>query len=588
MAGVVEFLIKAQDGLTGPLAKITTSSGTAKNALAQLTESNKQLRSMVQGSSVSINDLKNRIEKLKETRDILPAGQERKIRSVNSEINKLNKELQKMQTMNGSKLKTWFKEAFDGLPELVKNPLIAAGAAGVAAFNEGMKQSKEKLDFKLLVGEKAGKQVYDGAKKLKRFFGDGATEGAKTLVNKGVAAEDVSPLLEGIGKVAAGDANKFSNLIGAFGQLSKEGKLTESTLSNMVDSGFKPLTLISEKYNLSATEMQKLLEEGRIDIGLVKEALQTATSEGGIFANTLKEIDASPTGLWNRLTTGVSELSGKIGGLFMPVITPVFELMNWGLDLAIKGFDGLQKLIEENSGVVATLASVVGGAGIAWAFYQTWVRAAWLWQMRDLAVTSILTTLKGAQATVIGGLTVAWKGLTAAMMANPIGAILTGVVAVIGGIVLLAEKFEWARKIVYGVWEVMKAVVGNISTFFSNLFDGGDRKYIGIDVAYKKGADEASAEFANKKHGLDAETEREKLLKQYLVSQTENKTTDTNTQNNINAVSGGGSKNIEIKIGKVTGVETIRVSGGDSQKIITNIEEVIEQVMVRVLASAAR
>jgi flagellar basal body-associated protein FliL len=585
MASVVEFLIKMQDGLTSPLAKITQTSGNAKTALGRLTDSNKQLQSMVGKSSVSVNDLTNRIAKLKELRDMLPAGAEQKIRNYNSEINRLTASIQKMQTMNGSQMKVWMKDAFDGLPQLARNPLVAVGVAVAHSINEGMKQSKEQLDFKLLVGSDAAEDIYGGVKKMKRFYGEEAGAGAKKLVQSGTSAEQVSPMLENIGKVASGDVGKFSGLVAAFGQVQKEGALTESTLAAMNDNGFKPLTLLQKTFGKDTAHWQKELANGHITINELNKALQDATDKGGIFANTLAEIEASPTGLWNRLTTGVSELSGVVGSLLLPVLTPVFQVLNFGLDLAIGGFNGLKQLIVDNSDALGILGGIIGGVSIAWMVYQGWVRLAWMWQMKDLIGTYLLTTAKGAQTVVIGGLTTAWVGLTTAMAANPIGAILIAIVAVVGGIILMATKFEWARKIVYGVWEVIKAIGENIATFFENLFGGGNKKYVAIDVAYKKGEDDASAEFAAKKQGLADDPVKELLDYQTKQDKTNNQTT-ANASEGINAVSGGGAKNITISIGKMVEKLEIRIVGG-TQQVAQEMEQMIEEVMVRAIASAS-
>lgn len=573
-----------QDGLTAPLAKITQTSGIAKSALGRLTESNKELRSMSDQSGKSVNELKSRIAKLQEYRDILPPSAESKIRGINSEINQLNKHLQKMQTMNGSKVKVWFKDAFDSLPQFARNPLVAIGVAAGSAINEGMKRSKEKLDFKLLLGENAGAEVYSGAKKMKRFYGDDAMVAGKKLAQAGVNSGDVSPMLERIGKIASGDAGKFNALTEAFAGVKKEGKLTEATLVTMAANGFKPLTILQQRFGQDMSYWQKQLADGEIDVDMVTKAFMDAADKGGIFANTLKEIDGSPTGLWNRLTTGVKDVAGIIGDLLMPVITPVMQLMNYGLDKAIAGFSWLQKLIEDNQDTLSVFGSIVLGAAGGWAVYQGWVRLAWMWQMRDLVATALLTTLKGAQASVISGLIVAWNGLTAAMMANPIGAIIAGVVAVIGGIVLLATKFEWARKIVYGVWEVFKAVAKNIATFFQNLFGGGNKKYLAIDVAYKKGADEASAEFAAKKQGLGTKTEEEKLLEKYLKTNETPGNKDAKTEAGINAVSGGGAKSYTINIGKVIERYETRIMG-NSNDVMNDFEIKVEEAIVRIFGS---
>ncbi|MBA3899734.1 MAG: hypothetical protein H0X62_05905, partial [Bacteroidetes bacterium] len=72
MSGIVEFIIKMQDELTPSLTNVSKHSLTANNNLSKLTESNKQLKTMVGHAGRSVTDLKSRIAQLKEFRNILP------------------------------------------------------------------------------------------------------------------------------------------------------------------------------------------------------------------------------------------------------------------------------------------------------------------------------------------------------------------------------------------------------------------------------------------------------------------------------------------------------------------------------------
>ena len=59
---------------------------------------------------ISVHTLQQKIALLKAERDLLPIGSLSAIRKYNSEINKLEHSVSKLQTLNGSKLKTWFSE----------------------------------------------------------------------------------------------------------------------------------------------------------------------------------------------------------------------------------------------------------------------------------------------------------------------------------------------------------------------------------------------------------------------------------------------------------------------------------------------
>lgn len=575
MAGVIEFLIKMQDGLSNPLAKITQNSGAAKTALGTLTNTTTT-------TGYSVNNLKERITKLKEMRDILPPSAEKKIRSINTEITQLTKSLKNLETINGSKMKTWAKDAFGSLPAFLINPLVLAGAGLGAALNQGLQQSREKLDFKLLLGDNAGEEMYAGIRQLQPVLGNSVQAVAKDLLGVGIATDKVKPLIEQLGAVARGDEAKFGALAGAFKEIQKEGKLTENTLSVLNNAGFKPLTHISEKYNISMDDLRDKLAKGEIDINLVSEALQKATGKGGEFEGVLSKLGKEPSVVFAKLKQQVFDLAAVFGeAVLLPVLSKTVEL-----------FEGAVKWGKENADTLYIIGGALLSGVVAYKAYQTWQELSWLWTMRSVVAEALAAKAKGVLIGATTILTVATQALNAVFLASPIGWIVGGMMVIGGAVVWAWNKFEGFRKIVFGVWESVKTIFSSIGKFFGKLFGMDVGEYESVGEAWGKGVARGAESFqaskakkdANEKHFggalenvlIDAKTDGKSELK------------DTNTQNNINAVSGGGSKNIEIKIGKVTGVETIRVSGGDSQKIITNIEEVIEQVMVRVLASAAR
>jgi hypothetical protein len=602
MAGVVEFLIKMQDGLTSPLAKITQTSGSAKSALGKLTDSNKQLKSMVGESGKSVNELNARIAKLKEYRDILPPSAETKIRAINSEINQLNKSLNNLQTMNGSKVKVWFKEAFDGIPAIVKNP-VALAAAGVGlAFNEGMKQSREKLDFKLLLGETGGNEMYGELQKLKPFLGDSVKTVAKDLLDVGIASDKVRPLMAQLGAAARGDEGKFSSLAGAFKEMQKEGKLTEGALAAMNDAGFKPLTHISEKYGVKMSVLQQKLADGKINIDMVNEALSDATGKGGEFEGVLSKLGKEPSVMLSVLSGRVGELAGSFGTALMPAATVVFDVLNTGFDYLGVAVDYTASLFEklfvwgkENEDMLWALAAAVGGGVLAYKAYQGVQVLSYMWMMRDTIATSALATAKGVLATVTGGLTVATGALNAVFLASPIGWIVGGIGLLVGGIVLAWNKVEGFRKVVYGMWESVKSIFSNIGKFFGKLFgyDMGD--YESVGAAWGKGMAKGADSFKKSQEEKKSKSATEAhfgsplanaLMPSKFTDGKSEKGGSSAAQAGLNAVSGGGVKNITITVGKMVEHLEVKIIGG-TQQMAQEVQRAAEEALVRALASAS-
>lgn len=84
--------------------------------------------------------------------------------------------------------------------------------------------------------------------------------------------------------------------------------------------------------------------------------------------------------------------------------------------------------------------------------------------------TGILGVKQKATALASAGLRTAMIGVNIAMAANPIGLIVMALAAVVGGLVLAYNKFEWFRNGVNTVWDGIKSIFSIGATFVTNLF----------------------------------------------------------------------------------------------------------------------
>lgn len=160
MANILEYVLSLKENLTTNLQKIGVNSDSALNKFAKLEKQSKETSNLMKDFGGSVGALRAKLNHLREERDWIPQKNINAIRVYNSEIKKLEKNINKLETINGSKLKTWGKEAFNAIPgaNLITNPLVLAGTAIAAttksalSFDEGMAKvnttaqlSKEKL-----------------------------------------------------------------------------------------------------------------------------------------------------------------------------------------------------------------------------------------------------------------------------------------------------------------------------------------------------------------------------------------------------------------------------------------------------------
>lgn len=647
MAGIVEYIISLQDRLSIPLGKLSKNSALTKGQLDKLTESNKKLRSMVQPTSMSISDMTKRVAKLKEQRDLLPSNSVSQIRKVNKEINSLNGKIKKLETINGGKIKTAFKSAFDQIPAIFKNPIVAVGAGMAASLNAGMKASRDKLDFKILAGNDIGTKLFGDLKgsKIKSIMGDAVTEAGKGMLASGISADSILPTLNKLADVSGGSGDKLMGLSQAFGKLNKEGKLTESVLSEMEANGFRPLDIMSRATGKSMAKLMKEMEDGKISIKDIEGALDSATAPGGQFYDVINRIANEPTGKWDILKNKISGFAEKVGEKMMPLVDFVLNGLNIGFEWLMKlagwvsdKFRDLADFVERNAEWFATLGIAVMAGVTAFQLYNLWQKAVWLWTMKDMVATALMTTIKGAATLVTGGLTGAVAALNAAFWANPVGIVIGLIVGLIAAVILAWENFEGFRKSLFSLWEVFKTVMNNIADLFADVFGpiidvfesikSGDffsagkalfklnpismaARAIdsmtngtitkGVGEAWDRGQQMGADSFAESQKNGGLLGELKTMAKKFMGGGSPvednglgtllpdltkpDKDKGLGASDSINAVSGGGAKNITVTVGKMIETLSISVSGG-TREAGREIERIVEESMVRALASA--
>ena len=145
--------------------------------------------------------------------------------------------------------------------------------------------------------------------------------------------------MKAIGDVAAGDKEKFKSLTLAFGQVSSAGKLTGQDLLQMINAGFNPLQVISEKTGKSMSELKDEMAKGNISARDVAEAFAIATGEGGKFNNMMDKQSQTLEGLKSTLGDEFQLVLKKIGDALL-------SKAKWFTQLAISIVKGISGMID--------------------------------------------------------------------------------------------------------------------------------------------------------------------------------------------------------------------------------------------------
>lgn len=637
---IVEFIIQLKDGASHPLGKISKNALGSKFALDDLTKANEKLKGVTDKTGNSIGSVREKIQKLKEMKELLPVTAVTQIQQVNGEIDKLEKGLDKIE---GKKM-----ENSGGLKNLFKGlavPAVALGGSIVASINEGMKQSRSKLDFDLLFGQQEGQLLYNSFDKMKGILGEGIFDLGKDLsesMNVGQIINTVTRL----GDVSMGNQAKLSGLATAFGQINKDGKLTEATLTALEQNGFKPLVAISETTGESLSKVRSRFAAGKISALEMDKVLKSVTDQGGRYFGIMSEIAADPSQMWKDLVTEVSGLAAWIGGKLIPVAQEFMGFLKTGfsqvktpLSQFISWLGNMYAWLKRNKDLIIPLVGVIG-TFITTIYAVIKAKAAWV------AITT--------------GLSASITAMSATIMSIPVfGWILAAIAGVIAAIVYLRSNFEGFGEFFNNLWlnaksgfsifisylkqgfnwwinqhELLALKTKSFAQFIGGLFGNiGKAIKLALDFDFAGAKEALSAKITTsaeleigelkRKHDTETrsyEAERKALLEDMArhplsgiikkklaedgLDASEKATggrrdlksgvaqpTQTDLKNNglkdtVNAISGGGVKNITVTVGTMFQNIEFHIQNGTKQ-IAYELERIAEEAVTRAIASAS-
>ena len=439
MGNVLQFTIKLTDMMSATLKKVAGSGIGVEQAFKNITASQEKMRAAMGQGTESINSLNKKIKELQTTRNLLPDSAEKQIRSINSEVNKLTDKLHKLETMNGSKLKSWAGDAFNQLPfaGLLQNPLVIAGAAATYSVKEAMGVQMNKVKFGTLMGsDKAGDAMY---KQLKDYADvtpyrkDDILKGGETLLNFGVNTQKIMPTMKMLGDISGGSAERLESLSLAFGEVTASGHLTGKEVLQMVNAGFNPLQAMSQRTGKSMETLSGMMREGQITVGMVEDAMKSATGEGGRFHNMMIKLGGTLQGQLSTFMDKVQNTMANLGAALMPMATRALQFLNVALEKTVGFFSGLFGWMEKHKGALIALAASIAAAVVTYWGYYAVVNAA-------ILATKLKMFWDNALIAVEYGLIVVQELLNAAFLASPLGWVMLGVAAIVGTVTLLASR----------------------------------------------------------------------------------------------------------------------------------------------------
>lgn len=263
-------------------------------------------------------------------------------------------------------------------------------------------------------------QVREFAKISPLEFSD-VTAATQMMLGFNIEAEKVPRYLQAIGDVSMGNTQKFNSMTLAFSQMSAAGKLMGQDLNQMINAGFNPLQIMSEKTGKSIATLKDEMSKGAISAEMVQQAFIDATSAGGRFyqmsENASKEINGQLSMMQDAMDSVLNELGEKSEGVIM---------------------DGIQmttSLIENYE----TVGKVLAGLIVTYGTYRTAVMLTTIATSKhtiaEVALTNVRVLARKAQL-----------ALNASMLTNPYVALATVVVGLAATMWALHDSTTEAEK----------------------------------------------------------------------------------------------------------------------------------------------
>lgn len=348
-------------------------------------------------------------------------------------------------------------------------------------------------NFKVMLGseEQAAEKLAEIRKMAAStpFSLDDLTGGTQTLLQFGIAADDTTGVLQRLGDISLGNADKLQTLVRAYGKMSSAQKVTLENVTMMIDAGFNPLNQICTATGESMADLYKRISDGKVSFAELESAVASATSQGGQFYNGMLEASQTFSGRMSTLKDNVSALTGELtSGLF----EALGELVVKVNEATVSFLDDEEKMSQLKD-TLGTLASVVTAAGAAFVAYKGYLALTTAATIAHTTYTAAMTAAHKAAATGATGLKLAQAALNAVLSANPVGLLVSALAALAAGFVTAYHTSETFRNVVDSAFDRIKdkaqTAIGAVVDWINEL------------VAKIKGA---AAALSNLKNGFEA------------------------------------------------------------------------------------
>jgi len=346
------------------------------------------------------------------------------------------------------------KKFMAGLGKAVKIGAVAAAAAvaviGVAAARSAAEIQTSK---KVLTG------LYGSAEDATRVMKDlkdvasqtavpyqSYLKGGEALSYLGVKADASAGIMKNLGLAVigtGGSGQELDRATNALTKMSSQGKVTLESLSMLSESGVPIMSSLADEFGVSIEQVAKMGTDGKIAIEDVTGAIAGGT--GDVFQSVIKSGELAGDSFSNTWARVKDNVISSMGALLVPLLEKLSPMLK-----------------DAGDAVSAFLAQMQSGEGAGGEFME-FLKGAWNAAKGffgfigdNKALLATLGVVIGVVAASLKIATIAQWAMNFALAANPIGAIIIAIVALVAGLIYFFTQTELGQQI----WANFTAAIG--------------------------------------------------------------------------------------------------------------------------------
>lgn len=459
MSNVLTYILDLRENLSTKLKTINVYNDQQLSTWANVQKAVVASGNTMNNMGRSIGSLQQRINALNAQKEWIPSSNRAAIRATNIEVKSLEREISKLNNLNGGNLKKWIGDIKNSIPGFV-NPLSAAILGVGKVIRTGMSAELQKTNLRTLFkgNEEAATEMYkkiSGYSLKTPYEKTDLIEGQKLMMSFGISANKSFDTLGKIGDIAMGDSQKMQSLTLAFSQATSAGKLQGQDLMQMINAGFNPLQVISERTGESMEALKDRMAKGKISADELARAFEWATDEQGLFYKGAEKASLTLQGKLSNLTESLSDIAiGLYDKVISPLLSPLVDFISKVFTSLKSGFNWLTDQFSKGNSILYITAGLIGAITLAYIAFNAWQKITATW-------TQIITFFKLGEAA-------AWWAATAPMLITIgiIAAIIAAISAVVASIIYAVKHTEgWGK-----TWQNITTYMGlGIELFKSNI-----------------------------------------------------------------------------------------------------------------------